>query len=198
MLGDMVITGIYVWNSRNQVPKDDETVVESRKSFIDMCADGSDPMVSAATVRINVDVVWSETYFLASIDEERTNANDPSKVFEKMTSEEIDKVEPVKVDSAIPLVSALEDDAGRYVSPRQFSRRDYKTFDMVAIFDQITSMPYPPQKVQDEHGPKLRVSVYRAGSDYNRGVLTDTHRVMANRYDTKTEKILMDDVVNER
>lgn len=49
-LGDMIIDGIYVWNSRKLVPKNDEPGAWSRKSHINVACVGTDPMVSAAAV----------------------------------------------------------------------------------------------------------------------------------------------------
>lgn len=142
LIGDMVTAGVYFWDSRKVVSKDGETGARIRKSHINANAVSPDPTVSTATVSSNVHLAKSKTPVSASIGNASIGAPKPLQVSDNTPSEDVDKVKPEKVDSAALLVSALEYNGEKSVSVCQFSRKIYRTVDIVASIDQSTKLPY--------------------------------------------------------
>lgn len=122
LLGDLVITAIYVCDSRKAAPEDGESGARSRKGYSNVNAVRPDLTVSAATVPSSVHPAESETLVAASIGEGSTNVSEAVNVFNKTLSEKIDDARPVKVAFIALIVSALDDNAGKFESVRQFSR----------------------------------------------------------------------------
>lgn len=107
------------------------------------------------------------------------------KVPDNTRSEEINKVGPVKTESAASLVSALDHNARKSVSVRQFSCGNHLTADIVVNLDEMSEVPYPLSDVQEEHEQNLRVSVQRNGFGYSRGVHSVTLRNIVVANDTE-------------
>lgn len=96
----------------------------------------------------------------------------------------------MKINSVASLVSALDDSDEKTVSVRQFDSKNYETVDSIANLDRITEVTYPLQEVQDEHKPKLTVSIQRNGFDYSRGVPTVTLRTNLDDIGTAIKALL--------
>lgn len=179
MLCNIVSVGFYVWNSRKLVPAGGRKDAQSRKSHTNKDAAGPCPAVSVAAVSNNVSPDDSETLITASIGEKSFNALDPTEEsnnttvgkihgvklvkIENATHEGIDEVESMEADSTTLLVSALDDNEGKFLSVSQYSHKHHKTVEIFVNIRQITKLPYPLREGHDENNEKLRVSISQNG-----------------------------------
>lgn len=119
---------------------------------------GSDVRVSTAAVRSNVHLAESETFVPASIGEESSNGTEATEVSGNTPFEEIDKVEPIKVNHNASLVRALDENPANSVSICQFSRNNYDTIESWSDYaGGVSTAGFPrgaETKAQGFHSPQ--------------------------------------------
>lgn len=196
--GDILTAGIDIGESRKVLSNDDDMGAQSWGSHIIVGAVDPHPTGSVTPVPSNVHLAESETFVPASISEGSTNAPKRMSVSNKTPSEEIVEVEPVKVDSAAVLVTALHDNANEFASVGQTKRIDHHIVRIVFNLNQIMEVPYPPREAQDDPKQTVKVSIQRNRYYHSRDTLTDTLATILDGNDAKVEALLAHDGVTER